>query len=117
MGRTWHTVASSGELPGDGSGLCVELDGRRIALFAVDGAPRAIDDVCPHEGASLSLGVTLEGEVTCPWHGWHFELEGGRNTDGLDEAVEVYPCRVRSDGRIEVGLPDADRSTPGAGVV
>ena len=63
-----------------------------------------LDDECPHQGASLGLGVALRGDVTCPWHAFHFSLSDGSNTDGLSLCVVVHPVRM-SAGRVQVGLP------------
>ncbi|MEM7518953.1 MAG: Rieske 2Fe-2S domain-containing protein, partial [Planctomycetota bacterium] len=84
--------------------------GRRVALFLIDGEPHALDDECPHQGASLGDGVIAGGDVTCPWHGWHFDPCSGKSTDGLDESVELFPARVDEEGWVEVALslsPDA----------
>lgn len=104
-GLCWSAVGSKTDLPVDGGGRTVELAGRRIALFLHEGEVHAIADTCPHMGAGLGMGVALAGDVTCPWHGWHFRLEDGCNTDGLDARVAVHPVRVLEDGTVEVGLP------------
>jgi nitrite reductase (NADH) small subunit len=109
-GLAWHVLADWTDLPGDGSGLCREVAGRRVALFRDGERVHAIDDQCPHAGASLGLGIVLAGEVTCPSHAWHFELGSGRNTDGLAACVEVFPVRVRS-GRIEVCIEPASTAS------
>lgn len=98
-----------GELPIDGTGRVIEIAGHRLAVFWIDGAPRVLDDECPHEGASLGDGVVIDGDVTCPWHGWHFSVASGANTDGLAACVRVHPARVREDGVVEVELELAER--------
>jgi nitrite reductase (NADH) small subunit/3-phenylpropionate/trans-cinnamate dioxygenase ferredoxin subunit len=101
----WHAIASKSDLPVDGGGKSFDAAGRRVALFLDEGEVRALDDTCPHMGASLGMGVALAGDVTCPWHGWHFRLRDGCNTDGLEARVAAHPVRVRADGTVEVGLP------------
>ena len=103
--REWRDVARVDELPTDGTGKCIELEGRRYAVFRHEGRVHVLDDACPHMGASLGDGVLSRGEVTCPWHGWHFDLASGRNGDGLDACVAVHAARV-VDGRVEVRLPE-----------
>lgn len=76
----------------------------RVALFAIEGRLHALDDTCPHQGACLGDGVVVEGDVTCPWHSFHFDLVTGRNTDGLEHCVAVYATRLRTDGVVEVAL-------------
>ena len=103
---TWHATLPLAELPTDGTGRTVEVAGRRIALFRHEGRVHALDDACPHQGASLGDGVLSGGDVPCPFHAWHFDLCSGRNTDTIDACVEVFPARVGTGGVVEVGLPD-----------
>jgi len=100
----WHAVCARTELPTDGGGLGFEVEGRRVALFLHEDEVHAVDDRCPHEGASLSAGVIRRGEVTCPWHSFHFDLCTGRNADGLALRILVHRARVRADGTVEVAL-------------
>jgi nitrite reductase/ring-hydroxylating ferredoxin subunit len=104
----WCSLLHQSELPQDGTGRVVEIEGFRLAVFLADGSPRVIDDECPHAGGSLGEGILSGGEVTCPWHAFHFDVCSGRNTDGLEDSVLVYPVRVRADGTIEVQLPGAE---------
>ncbi len=78
-----------------GSGLQVEADGKRIALFNVEGAYYAIDDTCTHRGGPLSEGMLSGTEVMCPWHGATFDIKTG-NVLGppAPTGVASYPVRV-----------------------
>lgn len=90
-------VAKSSDLP-EGEGKCVEVAGRRIALFRFQGHVYALDDTCPHEGGPLSDGVVEDGEVECPWHNSSFNLETGEVTcPPADEDVTVYRVRLEGD--------------------
>lgn len=60
-----------------GKAEAFEVAGRRIALFNVNGVFFAIDDECPHAGASLASGFVNGGKVGCPWHGAEFDLGTG----------------------------------------
>ena len=56
----------------------VESDGKAILVANVDGNYYAMDDVCTHQGASLSEG-TIEGStITCPWHGSTWDCKTGK---------------------------------------
>jgi 3-phenylpropionate/trans-cinnamate dioxygenase ferredoxin subunit len=61
-------VATRNELPPGGKKL-VEIDGRAIAVFNVDGNYYAIDDVCTHDGGPLAEGELIGSEIECPRHG------------------------------------------------
>ena len=54
------------------------VEGQILALFNVDGNYHVLDGVCPHQGGPLGKG-DLDGKVvTCPWHGWSFDVESGK---------------------------------------
>ena len=61
-------IASTTDLA-PGEAKCVEVAGKKIALFNLDGTFFAIDDTCTHRGGPLSEGEVSGEEVTCPWHG------------------------------------------------
>jgi nitrite reductase/ring-hydroxylating ferredoxin subunit len=87
-------VAKVAAIPPD-SAKCVEVDGKRIALFNVGGDFYAIGDECTHEGGPLSEGLLHGEEVECPWHGARFNIKSGRVTlDPASEDVASYTVRV-----------------------
>lgn len=77
-------VAQKKDIP-EGEGICVTHNGERIALFNVGGTIYAISDMCPHAGGPLSEGWMDGTEVTCPWHGWSFDVtyQDGSDHDGV----------------------------------
>jgi nitrite reductase (NADH) small subunit/3-phenylpropionate/trans-cinnamate dioxygenase ferredoxin subunit len=98
-------VARAGEIPA-GEGRTYEVAGRLVAVF-FDGAEyHAIDDLCPHMGASLASGPFVEGVVTCPWHAWRFRTCDGAWCDNPKLKVEVFAVRI-TDGSVEVRVPPA----------
>ena len=59
----------------------------------------AVNDKCPHNGASLGNGFcTTEGSVVCPVHRYHFDLKTGRAKSGLGDFVQTYPIEIRDEG-------------------
>jgi nitrite reductase (NADH) small subunit/3-phenylpropionate/trans-cinnamate dioxygenase ferredoxin subunit len=92
----FHTVARVGDL-GDGEGLTVTVGTKLIALFRENGQYFAIDDTCPHMGASLSGGYLQGGIVTCPWHAWRFRLADGAWADNPRIKIGCYPVRVEGE--------------------
>ena len=73
------TVATLEQIP-EGKSLAVPLNGRMVAVFHQQGKFYAIDDFCPHMGASLAGGYVEDETVTCPWHAWRFDLTTGSCT-------------------------------------
>lgn len=90
------TVARVGEIA-EGEGKTVTVGDRLVAVFCIDGGYQAIDDLCPHQGASLGAGCVEDGEVFCPWHGWRFRLDDGKWADNPRLGVEVFETRVVGD--------------------
>jgi ferredoxin-NADP reductase/nitrite reductase/ring-hydroxylating ferredoxin subunit len=88
------------------SGLAVEVAGKDLALFRVDGKLHAIDGLCPHEGAPLAQGEFRDGVVTCPWHGWTFDACSGCSLAPPKNDVKHYPTLVE-DGNVFVKLSAA----------
>ena len=98
-----YPVAKTNEIPA-GQGCLFEVNERMIAIFNDNGEFKAIDDTCPHAGASLSEGWLDSGCVTCPWHAWQFKLDDGTYTQNPKLAIEVFPVRVEGD-QIFVTIP------------
>ena len=73
---------------------------RIVALFNVAGEIHALDGICPHQGGPLGKGTLESCIVTCPWHGFQFDVTNGQNVaspslvqDRFDvkiEAGEIY---------------------------
>jgi ferredoxin-NADP reductase len=89
-------VAQQGDLA-PGQVKAVAVNGAQIALCNVDGVYYAVDDTCPHRGASLAEGDLIGRELTCPLHGAIFDVTNGDVLEG--PAGEKLPCyRVRVSG-------------------
>jgi nitrite reductase/ring-hydroxylating ferredoxin subunit len=91
------TVARVVDVP-PGQVRLVVVDGRAWALANVDGAFFALDNNCPHNGGPLARGE-LDGRVlTCPWHGWRWDVASGANRwPGTDWRAARVPVRVVGD--------------------
>lgn len=101
----FQTVAHIGDIPaGEGRAYCVR--GKMVAVFFVDGEYTAINDICPHMGASLASGYVENGGVACPWHAWRFCVKTGTWLDNPKSKIktDVYPVRVVGQ-EIQVQVP------------
>src|SRR5262249_15554206 len=92
-----------GDVPA-GEGRIVEGAGRNLAVFNVDGTYHAIDNFCPHRGGPLGDGDLNGTVVTCPWHGWRWDVTSGANTNNPAVRVPCFPVTVEQ-GEIYVELP------------
>jgi len=90
-------VASREELP-PGHKKLIEVDGRAIALFNVDGTYYAIDDVCTHDGGPLAEGELSGCEIQCPRHGARFDVRTGKPLSmPAFEPVSTHQVLVRGE--------------------
>lgn len=80
-----------------GTGSIVELGDKQVAVFCVGGQYYAIDNVCPHRGGPLGEG-DLDGTiVTCPWHGWEFDVTSGKSPINPAACVKSFPVKLEGD--------------------
>ena len=103
------TVAQVGAIP-EGEGSSFQVGDRLVAVFLRDGQYHAIDDLCPHMGASLGSGyMDEEGVVSCPWHAWRFCVRDGKWVDNPRLSVDTLDVRVVGD-EIQVRLSRPSKS-------
>ena len=116
--RVRHVVCAVSAIPPGGRRI-VDVRGRSIGLFNVDGRFYALRNGCPHKGGPLCEGpvggTTLptdgytfeygrEGEIVrCAWHGWEFEIATGRALADPRVRARTYPVDVE-DGQLVVTL-------------
>ena len=103
----FKTVAKIGDIPA-GEGRAFEVNGRMVAGFLVEGVYHAMDDFCPHMGASLAAGAVEDGEVMCPWHAWRFRICDGTWCENPKIAVDSFEVRIEAD-EIQVCLEPRPR--------
>jgi len=98
------TLARSHEVS-EGS-LCGRWVGQHcIALTRYAGQVRAFLGACPHRKAQLAMGKLHEGVLTCPWHGWRFDIATGRGLTNPHSKLEFFPV-VEEEDEIRVWIPD-----------
>ncbi|MHB8384447.1 MAG: Rieske (2Fe-2S) protein [Candidatus Binataceae bacterium] len=89
-------IASRAELPA-GSAMLVEAAGKQIALFNAGGAFYATDNACKHRGGPLAEGDLDGTTVTCPLHGWEYDVTTGANLDDPNVKLGCYPVTIDGD--------------------
>lgn len=81
-----------------------------IALFRVGDKIHALEDSCPHAGASIAGGKVEGGTVRCPAHGMRFDLATGGMPGNPDFRVRTYPVAITGDVvTVGTGAPDSPR--------
>lgn len=102
-GETFHAVARAADIA-PGAVQHVELGGRELALFHIDGSFFATDDRCTHMRARLSDGYVQDGVVECPLHFGKFDIRSGQAlSPPCKLPLTVYAVRVE-DGTVLIGL-------------
>lgn len=102
------TVAKVGEIP-EGRGKPFKVGDREVAIFFIEGKYYALNDYCPHMGASLGVSGVFDDMVICDRHQWAFKLADGSCPDVPGLQAETYEVRVEGD-EIQVALPEAEPS-------
>jgi 3-phenylpropionate/trans-cinnamate dioxygenase ferredoxin subunit len=98
-------VGRVGQIP-DGRPETFDVDDRKIAVYRLEGAYYAIDDLCTHDGGPLAEGEVEGDVVICPRHGARFSIKtGAALTFPAISPVDTYPVRVEGEDLL-VGLPD-----------
>ncbi len=74
-----------------------QVNGKTVALANVGGQFYAIDNTCLHRAGPLGQGE-LEGKIlTCPWHGWQYDVSSGKIAANPAVGVESYAVEVRGE--------------------
>lgn len=95
---SWRYACRRQDIPSD-RGWPVRIRGHYVALFDLDGSVYAVANQCVHNGNPLDDGSVSEGCITCPWHGWRFDLKTGEHLTmfGRRHGLRTYPVRLDGD--------------------
>ena len=89
-------VAKKADIP-PGTGKVVETGGKTIAVFNCDGTFYATNNTCVHRGGPLGEGSLSGTTVTCPWHGWEYDVTSGECTADHSVKVQTFDVKVEGD--------------------
>jgi nitrite reductase/ring-hydroxylating ferredoxin subunit len=121
-----YIVATVDEIP-PGTRKVLEVAGRSIGVFNIQGEFFALRNSCPHQGGALCEGrlsgflianrpgdyhYSRRGEILrCPWHGWEFDVKTGQSWfDPAKTRVRSYQVSVTSDPLAEAEAEAAGMS-------
>ena len=88
-------VAKKSEIPAY-TGKLVEVNGKEIALFLVEGKVYALYNACAHQGGALAEGGLQGRTVMCPWHGWNFDVMTGECK--FNPRIKQPVFKIKEDG-------------------
>lgn len=92
----FSVIAKTGDIPA-GEGRAFPFNDQMVAVFNDHGTFRAIDDMCPHMGASLASGHFEDNVVTCPWHSWSFDTRDGAWCENRRLTIDAYEVKIEGD--------------------
>lgn len=98
------TVGAAADFP-LGQGRKAIVSGRHVAIFRLDDGYFAIDNLCLHRAGPLCEGPIEGGVVTCPWHGWSYDIRTGILVQDGKVGVSCHNVRVVDDS-VQVQLTD-----------
>ena len=100
----FHTLCHVDDIE-EGKGQRFVVDNLAVAVFLVDGEYRALQDSCPHAGASLACGYVDGNLIRCRIHHWGFSLESGRckENDSDPYRARTFATRI-VDGNLQVDV-------------
>lgn len=74
-----------------------QVSGKSVAVANVQGKFFAINSVCVHRGGPLGEGELTGQIVTCPWHGWQYDVATGKVVQSPNMSVACYATEVRGE--------------------
>ena len=98
----WIDLIGADELA---PGKCknIEVAGKYYAVYNVEGTYYCTDDECIHQGGPLGEGYLSGKCVSCPWHGWEFDVTTGECEDMPGEKLGTYATRLEG-GKVQISI-------------
>lgn len=95
-------IANANDIPEGKGRIVIGPDGKEIALFKIQGSFYALENACPHMGGPLGEGELDDCKVTCPWHGWQFDIRSGLCENMPGDDARSIPITLSDDGFIYI---------------
>ena len=92
--KGWLVAGDLDEIDEDCAKVVTLSDDERVAIFKYDGKLSAITNACAHQTGPLGEGKVLWGCITCPWHGYQYNLSDGRAPDPFTEKISTYRLQL-----------------------
>ncbi len=94
-GADWFDVADASEFEDGFAKVRLLPNGERVAVYLMDGKLSAISNACAHQNGPLGEGRVISCLVTCPWHGFQYDVRNGQSPAPFTEKVPTYNLRMR----------------------
>ncbi len=74
----------------------ITFNGQEVLLVNMKGTIYAVESECPHQGAPLSAAITKENYISCPRHGFRFDMKDGLCKEHPEYTLKTWPVRVEN---------------------
>lgn len=88
----------------EGERKLIQTDGLSIGVFHYEGNWYALRNLCLHRGGPVATGTLVNCTLTCPWHGFQYDITDGHLLVDPNAKLDMYPVRL-NDGKVEILVP------------
>jgi nitrite reductase/ring-hydroxylating ferredoxin subunit len=89
-------AAKVSEVPNWGKKV-VTIEGTEVLLVNIKGVIYACENECPHQGSPMQGGIIKDDQLSCPRHGYRFDLKTGACSAFPEYTLKIYPIEIRGD--------------------
>ncbi len=90
----WVDICDASEFRDGFAKIKILPSGERVAVFNQGGNLSAISNACAHQNGPLGEGRVIDCLVTCPWHGFQYDVTNGRSPAPFTEKIPTYNLRL-----------------------
>ncbi|MEM7732431.1 MAG: Rieske 2Fe-2S domain-containing protein [Pseudomonadota bacterium] len=90
----WERVCAWAEIDEGRAKIALLSSGERVAVFRHEAMLSAISNACAHQNGPLGEGRIIACLVTCPWHGFQYDVRTGQSPEPFTEKVPTYDLRI-----------------------
>jgi nitrite reductase/ring-hydroxylating ferredoxin subunit len=105
----WIEICNAADMEEGFAKVKILPDGDRVAVFLQQGKLSAISNACAHQNGPLGEGKIIRCLVTCPWHGFQYDVTNGRSPAPFTEMIPTYRLKIEDD----VVFVDPNANPPG----
>ena len=91
-----QAAAKTSEVPNFGKKV-VSVSGKEILLINIKGTFFAVENECPHQGSPLGAAIVKDGYLSCPRHGYRFNLADGTCAEHPEFVLKTFPVQLNAD--------------------
>ncbi|MGR3616182.1 MAG: Rieske 2Fe-2S domain-containing protein [Paracoccaceae bacterium] len=102
----WIEVCKADDIPEARAKIAVLPNGDRVAVFRLENKLSAVSNACSHQNGPLGEGKVIRCLITCPWHGFQYDIRSGKSPAPFTETIPTYNLTLK-DGSVWVN-PDAN---------